>query len=73
MTPLDWLLASLVVGFGLALWRQIVVANEWRVTCISYRDRLADEAVELLRLRSTLRTIDYASAVTLTEEVYPGG
>jgi len=30
MTPLDWLLASLVVGLALALWRQIVVARNAR-------------------------------------------
>ncbi len=69
MTPLDWLLLSLVAGLSLALWRVIVLRAEDRRDNLAERLRLnnsiADDAVELLRLRSLVRAVDGAQAVAM--------
>jgi len=80
MTPLDWILASMVVGLALALWRQIGVAD--------------DERRERKRAELTIKRIGEAvaanrgtvqlgfdvqkngvevGATIITPEVYPGG
>ncbi len=58
MTPLDWLLLSLVAGLSLALWRVIVLRAEDRAERLRLKNRIADDAVEMLRLRSLVRAVD---------------
>lgn len=51
MTPLEWLLASLVVGLAMALWRQIEDAAK-------VRQALAEERVETARCHAVLDRIE---------------
>lgn len=83
MTPLYILLASLAVGLALALWRQIVVAQDERRTrlaeCLRLNNRIADDAVELLRLRSlvgalqgTVKTTGFVDTLNVDAVVQSG-
>ena len=75
MTPLEWLLASLVVGLALAMWRQVEDTAKARETLHETEEEVATLEFVLAEVRheyhqSVARLP--ASEVILTPEAHPG-
>lgn len=62
----------LVVVLSLTVWALLAQVRDWRSACLAERQRVADDAVELLRLKSLVAAIQGTLTTTGYVDTEPG-